>query len=123
LINRLNDWQTQNVTNMQQMFLNCTNFNQPVNFNTQSVTIMASMFSGCTNFNQPVIFNIPLVTNLSGFLTNAISFSTTNMDNCLINFASQTTQNNVVMTGNRPRTSASNSAVATLQSRGWTGVI
>ena len=51
------------------------------------------------------------------------ALNTTNMDNCLINFASQTTKTNVPMTLNRPRTSASNAAVATLQSRGWTGLV
>jgi len=63
------------------------------------------------------------LTTARNMFSSATAFSTTNMDNCLINFAGQTTQNNVNMANNRPRTSASNSAVATLQGRGWTGLV
>jgi surface protein len=114
---------TSNVTNMSFMFRNATAFNQAVNFDTSLVTDMRYMFSDTTAFNQPVLFNIPLVTNMSLMFNGATAFNTTNMDNCLINFAGQTTQNNVPMQGNRPRTSASNSAVNTLISRGWIGLV
>jgi hypothetical protein len=105
------------------MFRNASVFNQSVNFDTSKVTTMFTMFQNAIAFNQPVIFNIPLLTTAQNMFLNATSFNTTNMDNCLINFAGQTTQNNVPMTNNRPRTSASNSAVTILQSRGWIGLV
>ena len=114
---------TSKVTTMINMFRNASVFNQSVNFDTSKVTTMFTMFQNAIAFNQPVIFNIPLLTTAQNMFLNATSFNTTNMDNCLINFAGQTTQNNVPMTNNRPRTSASNSAVTILQSRGWTGLV
>jgi surface protein len=37
------------------MFKGCTNFNQPLdNWNVENVYDMNSMFQGCTNFNQPL---------------------------------------------------------------------
>ena len=120
-VNQLN---TSNVTNMESMFDNARGFNQPVNqLNTSKVITMEGMFAFAIAFNQPVLFTIPVLTTARNMFSSATAFSTTNMDNCLINFAGQTTQNNVNMANNRPRTSASNSAVATLQGRGWTGLV
>jgi surface protein len=110
------------VTDMRAMFAYATVFNQPVAFNTAKVTDMNEMFISATAFNQPIVFTIPFVTTLASFVNNS-GLNTNNMDNCLINFAGQTTLNNVPMLGNRPRTSASNSAVSTLQGRGWTGLV
>jgi hypothetical protein len=84
---------------------------------------MLQMFQQAIVFNQPVLFTIPVLTTAQSMFNGATAFNTTNMDNCLINFAGQTTQNNVNMVNNRPRTSASNSAVTTLQSRGWVGLV
>jgi surface protein len=118
----VNQLDTSKVTTMQSMFADAIKFNQPVPFNTEKVITMSTMFFGAKEFNQPVLFNIPLLTNATMMFQGATAFSTTNMDNVLIHFASQTTLNNVPMNNNRPRTSASNSAVATLQGRGWTGL-
>ena len=51
----ISNWKTENVTNMNHMFLGCGNFNQPIgNWNTQKVTTMVGMFTDCDNFNQPL---------------------------------------------------------------------
>jgi surface protein len=118
----VSNFDTSKVTDMFAMFNNAKAFNQPVPFSTPLVTTMNSMFSQASLFNQPINFNIPLVNNLGNFVVGS-AFSTTNMDKVLIHFANQTTQNNVPMNNNRPRTIASNAAVATLQSRGWTGLV
>jgi hypothetical protein len=80
---------------------------------------MNGMFAGTLAFNQSISFSIPLVTNMTDFITGS-AMNTTNTDNMLINFAGQTTLNNVPLGNMRPRTSASDAAKATLVSRGWT---
>jgi surface protein len=118
------NFDTSKVTNMSSMFRNATVFNQSVsNFDTSKVTTMLQMFNNAIVFNQPVLFTIPLLTTAQSMFLGATAFNTTNMDNCLINFAGQTTLNNVNMVNNRPRTSASDSAVNILQSRGWLGLV
>jgi hypothetical protein len=96
-------------------------FNQPVPFNTAKATNMASMFGNALAFNQAINFSIPLVTNMLNFIQST-AMNTTNVDNMLIGFAGQTTQNNVNLNNFRPRTSLSDSAKATLVSRGWTAL-
>lgn len=74
---------TSNVTTMEDMFRDCTNFNGTVGFDTSSVTTMVSMFSGCTSFNQSVNFTTPLISDTSGMfsgcstLNSSITFSNT----------------------------------------------
>ena len=44
-----------NVTNMREMFLHATSFNQPLNnWDVSNVTDMFGMFNGATSFNQPL---------------------------------------------------------------------
>lgn len=63
-INRINEWNTSSVTDMGNMFLGCTLFNQNLSFNTSSVTLMNSMFQSCTSFNGDLSFNTSSVTNM-----------------------------------------------------------
>jgi surface protein len=51
----ISNWKTENVTNMNHMFFGCHDFNQPIgNWNTQKVTTMVGIFTDCDNFNQPL---------------------------------------------------------------------
>ena len=60
----LNNWNTENVTDMWVMFNGATSFNQPLNnWNTAKVTDMRWMFNNATSFNQP----------LDSFKINALS--------------------------------------------------
>jgi surface protein len=116
----VSNFNTANVTTMANMFQRAIAFNQPVPFNTVKVTNMNAMFGGASAFNQAINFSIPLVTNMIDFIA-LNGMNTTNVDNMLINFAGQTTQNNVNLNQFRPRTAASDAAKATLVGRGWTG--
>jgi len=49
----IRNWNTSNVKDMSKMFRQCTNFNQPLDgWTTSNVTTMEEMFRQCTNFNQ-----------------------------------------------------------------------
>lgn len=51
-INNLNDWDVSNITSLQRMFSNCTNFNQDLdNWDTSKVISLNNTFNGCTLFN------------------------------------------------------------------------
>jgi surface protein len=67
----INNWDTQNVTNMSYMFYN-TPFNQPIgSWNTQSVTNMSYMFAYNTSFNQPIgSWNTQSVIDMSNMFYN-----------------------------------------------------
>ena len=57
-------WDVSTVTNFQQAFFNCGNFNQDIsNWNVSNVLDMISMLQACTNFNQ----------NLSGWCVTNIT--------------------------------------------------
>ena len=74
-------WNVSGVTDMKSMFQQ-TPFNQPLSgWNVSNVTIMASMFNSST-FNQNIgMWNVSNVTDMSGMLTDASSFTTTNLNN------------------------------------------
>jgi hypothetical protein len=148
-VNNLENWDLSQVLTSNIMFYNCIEFNQEINFNMPLNTTCSEMFRVCNKLNSNITLNIPSCTNLAAALANCAifnqpvilsnlsslttmsafmfgtgSYNTTNTDNLLISLASQTTANNVNCSNAfRPRTSASNSAVATLQSRGWTGLV
>ena len=63
----LNNWNTTNVTTMENMFYDCKNFNQSLNnWNVQNVTTMENMFKMCKMFNQPLNnWNVQNVTDMS----------------------------------------------------------
>ena len=49
----ISNWDVSNVTDMTKMFYCCYNFNQNLdNWNTSNVEYMNSMFKSCDNFNQ-----------------------------------------------------------------------
>ena len=53
-----------NVTNMQQMFQNCTSLQSVPLFNTQNVTNMSSMFYYCSSLQSVPLFNTQNVTSM-----------------------------------------------------------
>jgi len=65
---------TSNVTNMNRMFDNCTSFDSLLNFNTSDVINMAYMFYNCTSFNKPVVFNTIAVTDMSNMFNGCTAF-------------------------------------------------
>jgi surface protein len=51
----INSWNTQNITNMSEIFRDASVFNQPIgNWNTGNVTTFFKMFNGASAFNQPI---------------------------------------------------------------------
>ncbi|WP_166922436.1 BspA family leucine-rich repeat surface protein [Flavobacterium poyangense] len=101
-VNKINEWNTADVTSLHSMFNTATNFNQNIeNWNVSKVLNFYSMFSSATVFNQPLnkwntraaknmtamfqsakAFNQPLnnwntaeVTNMDNMFTSAINFN------------------------------------------------
>ena len=69
------NWNTENVMYMGSMFQNCTNFNQPLNWNTENVMYMGSLFQNCTNFNQPLNWNTANVIRMDRMFSNCTNFN------------------------------------------------
>ena len=72
----IGSWNTDNVTNMSYMF-STTAFNQPIGaWNTANVTDMSYMFSATTAFNQPIgSWNTANVINMSSMFNAATAFN------------------------------------------------
>jgi len=52
---KMKDWNTTNVTDMNNLFYNCFHFNEDISrWDTSNVTTMYNMFSGAFVFNQPI---------------------------------------------------------------------
>jgi surface protein len=62
---------------MEQMFANCTNFNQPLNgWNVSNVEIMTRMFSDCRSFNQPLEnWNVSIVRSMDSMFRGCTSLT------------------------------------------------
>ncbi|MCG8570157.1 MAG: BspA family leucine-rich repeat surface protein [Spirochaetes bacterium] len=76
-IPRINEWDTSQMTSMQGMFSNATNFNQDLsNWNTAAVEEMAIMFAGARRFNGDISsWDTSNVFNMSGMFNYATSFN------------------------------------------------
>jgi surface protein len=76
-IPRTADGYVANVTNMGNMFLSATAFNQDIgSWNTAAVTNMSFMFFGTTAFNQDIgSWNTANVTNMSSMFNSATAFN------------------------------------------------
>jgi hypothetical protein len=69
-------WNTENVRNMSGMFSNCRSFNKPLVFdNTSNVEDMSYMFLNCDSFNQPLNFNTITVKNMSYMFESCRDFN------------------------------------------------
>ncbi|HKM19689.1 MAG TPA: BspA family leucine-rich repeat surface protein [Candidatus Dojkabacteria bacterium] len=73
----MDNWVTSNVTNMNSMFKDATNFNSPIGgWNTSQVKNMASMFRDARSFNQYIGgWNTGAVTNMSYMFNGATNFN------------------------------------------------
>lgn len=72
----LSCWDTGNVRNMKQMFLENSAFNQPiVGWDVSKVTSMAGMFYNAVSFNQPLAWNTGQVVDMEGMFEKATSFN------------------------------------------------
>jgi len=70
------NWDMTSNTNCQYMFLDCSNFNSPVNFtNTNNVTTFGYMFQGCSLFNQPINFNTSSSITYQGMFSGCSLFN------------------------------------------------
>ena len=87
----MDSWNTSNIQQMAEMFFNATTFNQPLDaWNISSVINMNSMFKEAADFNQSLgNWNLQSVTDINAMLENA-GLSTTNYDNTLIGWNTQT---------------------------------
>jgi surface protein len=75
-INRINEWDVSNVTNMTSVFNSCTNFNQNLNsWNVSKVTSFVSMFQGASNFNNGLASGVSSTMPWTINTTNAVSMS------------------------------------------------
>jgi surface protein len=76
-VRRMNEWNVQNVINMQSMFEGATAFNQNIGaWNVQNVITMQSMFRGATAFNQNIgAWNVQNVINMSLMFLSATAFN------------------------------------------------
>lgn len=78
---------TSNVTNMDSMFIYCTNLSSVPAFDTSNVTNMASMFISCKNITSVPQFNTSKVTSMEamlkdcGKLSSVPAFDTSNVTN------------------------------------------
>ena len=72
----LDHWNTENVTDMSRMFSYAKSFNQPLNsWNTENVKNMSGMFNHATSFNQPLdSWNVSNVTQMRYMFTSASAF-------------------------------------------------
>jgi surface protein len=73
----INEWNTENITDMSGMFAYTDSFNQPIGkWNTSSVTDMSHMLISAEAFNQPIgKWNTSSVTNMYGMFWGAESFN------------------------------------------------
>ena len=72
----ISGWDVSNVTNMQGMFYQASDFNEDISdWDVSNVTNMSLMFDGASNFNQPIWkWDVSNVTNMQGMFYNAVQF-------------------------------------------------
>ena len=120
----ISGWNTSSVTNMSQMFAQCTGFNQPIGtWDTSGVTNMYQMFKNADAFDQDLSnWNVTSVTNATNFMYLAAGLSTTNYDRTLSGWSSQSVQNGVSIHfgGSQYSTATGLAYRNALVSAGWT---
>ena len=72
---------TSNVTNMNNMFYNCSNLTTVPQFDTSKVTSMAYMFCYCSNLANVPLFDTSNVTNMSSMFNGCSSLEAIHMIN------------------------------------------
>lgn len=73
----INNWNTSNVTNFEEVFFKCSLFNQPLHgWNTSNVTITHNMFGFASTFNQYIgNWNVSKVVNMEGMFAGTTLFN------------------------------------------------
>ena len=73
----INDWDTSEVTDMSELFLNAHEFNSPIgNWDVSKVENMNGMFWSANSFNQPIgNWDVSNVTNMKSMFATATSFN------------------------------------------------
>ena len=73
----IESWDVSNVTNMNNMFYACYDFNQHLdNWNVSNVTDMGGMFAFCESFNQPLSsWNVSKVKHMCMMFCNCFKFN------------------------------------------------
>jgi len=109
----IGSWNVENVKEMRFMFSGADAFNQDIsNWNVSNVTTMYRMFSSAGTFNQSLGgWNMSNVTDLNVFL-NGTNISTTNYDQTLIGWSTQTLKQGVTFDANGIMYSAGEAAIA-----------
>ena len=94
----INNWNTSNVTTMNRMFQGASVFNQPIgNWNVSKVTNMTGMFSSATVFDQPIgSWDVSNVTTMNSMFTRASSFNQ-NISSWDVNNVSSTSRQNIFL--------------------------
>ena len=64
-----------NVTNMEIMFMGCTLFNSPVDFDTSNITNIRFLLRDCTSFNQPINLDVSNCNDISHMFRNCSSLN------------------------------------------------
>ena len=72
-----NNWNLDNVTDINNLFTNCANFNAAIDrWNTSGITNMTNLFNGAASFNQPIgVWDVSKVTNMTNLFNGAASFN------------------------------------------------
>jgi len=73
----ISQWDVSNVTDMSEMFENCSNFNCDLSsWNVSKVEYMDSMFDGCENFNSDIsAWNVRNVINMNNMFYECSNFN------------------------------------------------
>ena len=73
----IGNWNVSNVTNMELMFCDANSFNQPIgSWDVGNVTNMNRMFCNSNNFNKPIgTWNVSNVTNMDSMFSCAFAFN------------------------------------------------
>lgn len=72
-----------NITNVQNMFYNCTSLVTAPYFDTSNVTSMSTMFSGCTSLTTIPLFDTSSVTSMASMFTKVTALTDQSLDNIL----------------------------------------
>jgi surface protein len=101
----LTNWNVSKVTNMKLLF-NGTKFNQPLNnWKVDNVTNMFAMFHTATDFNQPLDkWNVSKVTDMTFMFFSATSFKDQNLSSWDVSSVDQSSHDNFIdsSAGNTP---------------------
>jgi hypothetical protein len=70
----IGEWDISRATDLDELFMETPDFNEPLNWDTSNVVTMARMFSGCDKFNQLLRWNVKKVKNMQGMFSGCKAF-------------------------------------------------